>query len=175
MTKRNVVTSMPESFGFRKPFRSQRVHGSQTLLKRPLQHLYPNFLLIYNKWTWKLSLLVRFQILGLFGNTLTANHMYSRHRWEKYLQQIQTLLYRNRKSISGKFIAFLESTQNPTHFEKKRSASYVKYFKSYWPREMWLLHFPNAPVLEHPSTVKIFTGPKHCWNLYCSIFIPIFH
>ena len=29
--------------------------------------------------SWKTFLLVRSEILGLFGNTLTADHMYSRH------------------------------------------------------------------------------------------------
>ena len=31
--------------------------------------------------SWKTSLLLRHEILGLFGNTLTAERMYSRHYW----------------------------------------------------------------------------------------------
>ena len=40
---------------------------------------------------------------------------------------------------------------------------------------MQLLQCPKAPVLEHPSTVNVFTCPKHCWNLHCSPFIPILY
>ena len=67
---------MPESFCFRTPFESQSVHGSQTQLKSARQHFYPNFLLIQSKLSYKTSLLVRSEKLGLFGNTLAANHMY---------------------------------------------------------------------------------------------------
>ena len=46
LSTRNAVTSMSKSFCFRTPFQSQRVHGSKTLLKAALQHLYHNFPLI---------------------------------------------------------------------------------------------------------------------------------
>ena len=64
----------------------------QTLLSqtRP-QHFYPNFPLIQDKVSWKPSLLVRSEFLGLFGNPFTANRMYSRERCEKLQQQVQTL------------------------------------------------------------------------------------
>ena len=101
------------------PFHSKRVHGSQTLLKSPLQHLYPNFRLIWKKFSWKTSLLVRSQILGLFGNTFSADHMYSCHRWEKFPQYIQTLLSEKRRTFAVFSIAFLESTQNFSHLQKK--------------------------------------------------------
>ena len=31
-------------------------------------------------------------MLGMFGNTFTADHMYSRHRWEKLREKVRTLL-----------------------------------------------------------------------------------
>ena len=46
--------------------------------------------------SWKTSPLVTSEILGLFGNTFTADRMYSRHRLEKLPQQVQTLLCENR-------------------------------------------------------------------------------
>ena len=46
-------------------------------------------------------------------------------------------------------------------FWKKKSASWLKYFRSYWLRNMWLLEGHKAPVSEHPSGVNVFTGPKH--------------
>ena len=60
-------------------FQSQRVHGYQTLLNSPWQHFYPKFQLIQDTLNWKTSLLFRSQILGLFGNTFPADHMYSHH------------------------------------------------------------------------------------------------
>ena len=92
MTPTNVVSSMPVSRCFRTPFPSKRIHGSQTLLEPPLQHFHHNFPLIYGKLSWKKSPLVRSDILGQFGNTFTADRMYSCHRSEKLTEQIQTLV-----------------------------------------------------------------------------------
>ena len=69
--------------------------------------------------SWKTSPLKRSKILGLFGNSLTADRMYSPHRWEELHQKFQTLLPQKQKTFSLIFIAFLESTQNFAHFEKK--------------------------------------------------------
>ena len=165
---------MPESSCFRTPFESQRVHGSQTLLKSARQHFSPTFAIVQDKLNLKTSLLVRSKILGLFGNTLTADHMYSRHYWEKFPQHVQTSLYQKPKKFSQIFIEFLQSKKNLSHFDKKTSAPYLKYFRSYWLREMWLLECPKIPALEHPPRVNVFTGPKHCWNLHGSTFILIF-
>ena len=70
---------MPESSAFRTPFRSHSVHGTQTPLKSVWQHVYHNFLLREDKLSQKTSLFLRCEILGLFHNTLVADHMYSRH------------------------------------------------------------------------------------------------
>ena len=78
LSSRNVVTYIPESSYFTTPFGNQRVHVSQTLLKYARQNLYPKFLLIQDKLSWKTSLSVRCEILALFGNTLTSAHMYFR-------------------------------------------------------------------------------------------------
>ena len=71
--------------------------------------------------TWKTSPLLRSNILGLFGNMFTSDSMYSRHRWEKLQQQVQTLLSQNKRTFSQIFIAFLQSTQTSAHFKKKIS------------------------------------------------------
>ena len=101
-----MVTSVPESYCFRTPFDSKRVQGSQTLLKPALQDLYSSFPLTVDKLSWKTSPLVRFKILGLSGNMLTADHMYSRHTLEKVRQQVQTLLPENWKRFSEIFFDF---------------------------------------------------------------------
>ena len=110
---------MSQSSCFRTRFLTQSVDVSQTLLKSPRQHFYPNFQLIENKLSQKTSLRVRSEILGLFLDTLAADHTYSRHNWAKFQQEIQTILSQKWKTHSGIFIAFFQSTQNFAHLEKK--------------------------------------------------------
>ena len=95
LTPKNVVSWMPESSCFRTLFRSQCVNGSQNLLKAARQHFYLNFGLFLEKLTWKTSLLVGSEILGLFFNTLAAFHIYSRQNWEKLPQQVEAKLSSN--------------------------------------------------------------------------------
>ena len=54
------------------------------MLKSARQDFYPNFPLTKHKLTWKTSLSVSSEILVLFVDTLTANHMYSRYNLENF-------------------------------------------------------------------------------------------
>ena len=56
-------------------------------------------------------------------NTLTAEYTYSRRNMQTFMQQVQTPLSLNQKIFSGFFIAFLKSTWNGEHFEKKGESS----------------------------------------------------
>ena len=107
---KNVVTWMPESSCFITSFRSQSVKASQTLLKSARQHFYANFPLISNKLNCVSCILVGSEIIGPFFNTLTADHTYSYHNWEKFTQQVQTQLSSKPKIFSGSVIEFLKST-----------------------------------------------------------------
>ena len=107
MTLKNVVTWMPESSCFRTPFGRERVNGSQALLKSKQQHFVDNFPLISNKLSCEACILVGSEILADFFNTLTADHMYSCHIWEKFLQEVQRLLSSKTDIFSEYFIAFL--------------------------------------------------------------------
>ena len=71
------------------------------------------------------------------------------------------------------FIAFLESTLNFEHFEKKEphSLSISEIIDS----ERRLLNCIKSPVSKNPPAVNVFTSPKNCWNLQKSNFIPIFY
>ena len=68
-----------------------------------------------------MSALVRSEILGLFVNTLTAEYTYSRRNKQTFTQEVQKLLSLKQKTFSGFFIAFLKSTWNGEHFQKKES------------------------------------------------------
>ena len=73
--------------------------------------------------SWKKSALVKSKILGLFVNTLTAEYMYSGRNMQTFTQQVQTPLSLKQKTFSKFFIAFLKSTWNGEHFEKKGESS----------------------------------------------------
>ena len=73
--------------------------------------------------SWKRSALVRSKILGLFVNTLSAEYKYSRHNMQTFAQQVQTPLSLKQKIFSGFFVAFLKSTSNGEHFQKKGESS----------------------------------------------------
>ena len=60
-------------------------------------------------------------MLGLFVNTLTAEYTYSRRNMQTFTQQVQMLLSLKEKPFSEFFIAFLKSTWNGEHFQKKES------------------------------------------------------
>ena len=110
---------MPGRSSFGILFHSQSVHGRQTLLKSVWQHVYPKFPLRQEKFSEKICRFLRCEILGRFGNTLTACHMYSRHNWGKFTQHAKTPLSQKRKTFLANFIAFLQYTENFTHFDKK--------------------------------------------------------
>ena len=71
------------------------------------------FVIIQGKLYWRISPLVRYEILGLFLNTLTADDKLSRQNKEHLHELIQVQL------SCQFFIAFMELTSNFEHFFKK--------------------------------------------------------
>ena len=116
---KNVVTWMPESLSFRKPFGGQRDKRSQKLLKPTRQQFCPNFLLILNKLSCASCLLAASEILRPFFNTLTTSHMYSCHNWQKFQEQVQTQRSSKLKLFLESVIEFFKSASNSEHSEKK--------------------------------------------------------
>ena len=110
---------MPEKPYFRTAFGNQPVDGYKTLLKSLRHYYYPIFPWIWDKLSCKKAALVRSKILGLFVNKLTAEYKYSRRNMRTFAQQVQTPLSLKQKTFSGFFIAFLKSTSNGEHFQKK--------------------------------------------------------
>ena len=54
---------------------------------------------------------------------LTAEYMYSGRNMQTFRQQVQTPLSLKQRTFSGFFIAFLKSTWNGEHFQKKGESS----------------------------------------------------
>ena len=67
---------------FWKPFDSELGNESPKLLKREEKYFYPTFLSFWDKLSKKNLFLIRFEIVGLLDNTLTANYKYSRSNRE---------------------------------------------------------------------------------------------
>ena len=63
--------------------------------------------------------LVTFELLGQFVNTLTVDYNYSRQNRENLSQQVPMQTSLNLKSCSRFFIAFVKSTLNLEYFGKK--------------------------------------------------------
>ena len=78
---------------------------------------------MWDKLSWKKSVLIRSKILGLFVNTLTVEYKYSRRNMQTFAQQDGTPLFWKQKTFSRFFIPFLKSTSNGEHFQKKEESS----------------------------------------------------
>ena len=63
----------------------------------------------------------------MFLNTLTAEYKYSRRNMQTFAQPVQTSLSLKQKAFSGLFIAFLKSTWNGEHFQKKGESSSLSF------------------------------------------------
>ena len=59
----------------------------------------------------------------MFLNRLTAEYKFSRRTMQTFAQPVQTPLSLKQKTFSGFFIAFLKSTWNGEHFQKKGESS----------------------------------------------------
>ena len=72
--------------------------------------------------SWKKSLFLIFQILGLLFNTLAADEKYLLHlllKRDNLLIPIQMQVSQKKKTFSEFFAAFLKSNLNFKYFEKK--------------------------------------------------------
>ena len=97
LTPMNMITYIYRRTCFRATFFSQRVNWSQTVQKSVQQLLHAIFWPLSDKFSWKMSLLLRSEILGLFVNTLTVYNRYSLYNREKFQQSIQMQLSKNPK------------------------------------------------------------------------------
>ena len=72
-TLKDLVRELSKKRRFRIFFESQHVEGSQTLVKSAWKHFLQIFSSLWQKVIWKISPLFKFEILGVFVNTLTAD------------------------------------------------------------------------------------------------------
>ena len=147
MIPNEVVTYLSKRPYFRTSFGKQRVSGFETQLKSAPHHYYRMFPRIWHKLSWKRSILVRFEILRLFLNTLTAEYMHSSRNMQNSPQHLWTQLSKKRKAFPRFFIAFQNAefpakTSNAVIEETKSfflifycvSEMYIK-FRTFWEKD----------------------------------------
>ena len=110
---------MPKKSRFRGPFDKQHGKRAQALLKSASQHLYHIHRSLPRKLSWKKSLLLTCQILGLLVNTLAADERYPVLNRHSLTIPIQMQLSQKSKNFSQFFSEFLKSRINLKYFEKK--------------------------------------------------------
>ena len=118
-TAKNMVRYISKKLRFNGSFGKQHAKHAKTLLKFEWQHLYHINWSLCRHLTCKKSLLVICKISQLFPNTLGADSKYSLLNWDNLMQHIEMLLSEKRKAFPRLLSAFLKSSLNFEHFQKK--------------------------------------------------------
>ena len=119
-TPKNLVRSVSKKSLFRGSFEKQHGKCAQTLLKCQGQLLYHIYWSLWRQLSYKKSLLVTCKISILFPNTLSADSKCSLLNRENLTQPVQMQVSRKQNIFSRFFSAFLKSSLNFRHFQKKR-------------------------------------------------------
>ena len=119
---KNMVTSMSIKSRFKGSFGKQYGTRAQTSLKFACQHLYHIYWSMCRQLPCKKSLLVICKISRLFPNTLSVRGKYSPLNRDNLTQPIKMQLSQKQKPFSQFFAAFLKSSLNFEHFQKKHDS-----------------------------------------------------
>ena len=149
---------------FWKPFCSKRVNESQKLLKLAEKYFDFSFSSLWAKLSSKNLFLIRFQILGLLVNTLTANHEYFCSKKRIYSYKVKSNYLKSIRLFPWLYLNF-HNLHEIFNVPKKKWASYIKYFRSYWVRKMCLFKWIRGLLSENPLAVYVLTSHKNSWNL----------
>ena len=128
-TQKNLLRSMPKKYGFKGSFQKQHGKCAQTLLKCQGYILYQIYWSLLRQLSYKKSPLVICKFSWLFINTLSADGKYSLFNRDNLTEPIQMQVSRKQKTFSEFFAAFLKSSFNFEHFQKKGWLSYLRYFR----------------------------------------------
>ena len=169
-TQKNLVRSMPKKSRFKGSFKKQHGKCAQTLFKFAWQNLYHIYWSLWRQLTFKKFLLVICKISRLFPDTLSADGKYSLLNRDNLTQSIQMQLSRKQKTFSEFFSAFLKSSLNFEHFQKKWWPSLLMYFRNYGLRKTLLDQCLKSPISRNPSKSNMVNVPKHCWNMHGRTF-----
>ena len=119
-TVKDLGRPLSRKLRLRKPFDSQHVKGSQTLVKSAWEHFHHILSLPWESLIWNISPLLICESSGEFRNRLTANDKYRVRDSEYFSSPIQMQLSLKRKIFIDSLAPFLESASNMKYFQKKR-------------------------------------------------------
>ena len=105
----NVVRKISKKLSLREPFNKQHGKLPEALLKPASQHLYHIHWSLPSQLSWKKSLLLTCQILGLLVNTLAADERYPVLNRDNLTIPIEMQLSQKQKTFSQSFAWFLKS------------------------------------------------------------------
>ena len=126
------------------------------------------------KLSWKTSLLVISEILGLFVDTLTSDDKCSFSKREISQQEIQMQLFEKSKFLIN-FLLYFWNLHHILNTLEKRLASELKYFRNYWLRSILLLNCLKDYKIGHPWGLNLLTGRKQWLNLNEKKLAKLFH
>ena len=155
---------MSKNSRFSQPFDKQQRKCAQARFKSASQHLNDIHWSMLRQLSCKKSLFVISQILSLLVNTLPAIEKYPALTRDNLTIPIQMQLSQKQKTFSQFFAAFLKSSLNFKHFEKKMTLIAFVFWKLLTPKT-WLDKCLKSPVSEDPSKSYMVNVHKHCWNL----------
>ena len=101
----------------REPFAKEDGKCDQALFKSASQHVYHIHQSLPRKVSWKKSLLLTWQILGLLVNTFAADEKYPVLNRDNLTIPIQMQLSHKQKTFSQLFAPFLKARLNFINFE----------------------------------------------------------
>ena len=110
---------MPKEYRIREPFDKQHGQSAQALLKSVSYHLYHIHWSLPSQLSWKKSLLLTCQILGLLVNTLAADEKYPVLNRDNLTIPIQMQLSQKENSFSRFWADFLKFSSNFKCFGKR--------------------------------------------------------
>ena len=114
----NVIRKMSKTSSFREPYVKRHGKCAQKLLKSASQYLYHIYWSLPSQLSWKLSLSLTCQILGLLVKTLAAAEKYPVLTRDNLTIQIQTQLPQKQKTFKRFSAAFLKSGIDFSYFWK---------------------------------------------------------
>ena len=89
---KNLLTPISKKPRFRKSFDSQHVKGSQSIVNSAWEDIYHIFSSLWGEMIWEISRVLKFEIIGVFVNTLTVDSKYAVPDCENSSFPIQTQL-----------------------------------------------------------------------------------
>ena len=161
---------MSKKSRFRGCFDKQYGKRAQALLKSASQHLYHIHRSLPRKLSWKKSLLLTCQILGLLVNILAADEKYPVLNRDNLAIPIQMQLSQKQKVFLNFLLLFWSLAETLNVLKKKMTLIAFVFPKLPTPKR-WLDKCLKALVSEDRSTSNMVKVAKHCWNLIQITFI----